>query len=465
MFKKLFALVAFIAVIAFANANTIHVKVLDSNLDTLTKLKIKYFVDGYLLVKDSVQLTSLNKNQIQFNTGNYFGYAEFELSSSKNAIGFIINPSETKMEISFSIDDFKKDKISIQNSRDNLIYTKLLEYKRKFDKTIGELKFKRDTQSRFDSLFLNKLLQHENSVEKNYNLMNVVCDSVLKFDTLLYTAIIADFLKTPTGAYFPKLRKDFDNYDALLHWHYFDFIDFSNPLILNHPALTIKINEYFSWYTFNNNISQKEGIDMIMKKAESNHQVHNFLFNHLLEYFLNLNLDDAVKYIYDKYADGCGLQLSTQKMKEIGGIIYTNVNSKIPDIVANDSKGEIRSLLNVASKNKYTLVYVWTSWCHACQTKTPKIVEITNPFLKKGLSVFSISLDDKKDNWLSAILKYRIESWTNTSELVPIQNSNAILKLNIRTTPKIYIVDKNGIIVAKDIFGDDLQKKLSELLK
>lgn len=465
MYKKLSVLATFIVAIISANANTIRIKVTDSIPSTETKLILKYFVDGNLLVKDSVLINSLNKNQIEFNTGNYFGYAELVLNSAKNAIGFIINPSETKMEISFNMDEFKNDIISVQNSRDNLIYSSLLEYKKKFDKTIGEIRFKRDMQNRFDSLYLNKLLQHENLIEKNYNLMNVICDSVLKYDTTFYTSIIADFLKTPTGTYFPSLRKDFDNYDALLHWHYFDFIDFSNPLILNHPALIIKIKDYFSWYTFNNNFSQQEGIDVIMKKAENNPVVRNFLFNYLLEYFLNLNLDEAVKYIYEKYADGCGLQLSSQKLKEISGIIYTNINSKIPDIVSTDSKGEIRSLLVESAKNKYTLVYVWTSWCHACQTKTPKIVEISNPFLKKGLGVFSISLDDKKDNWLSAILKYKIESWTNTSELVPIQNSNTIVKLNIRTTPKIYIIDKNGIIIAKNIYGEDLQKKLVELFK
>ncbi len=465
MYKKITLIAVLFTSIIFANANSLSIRVTDSIISLDTKISLKYYKEGYLTTTDSFFITKENKDKLNFNVNDYFGYAEISLSNSKEPIGFIINPKEKNIDISFSLEEFSKNKIVIQNSRDNVLYASLLDYRAKFDKTINEIKYKRATQSRFDSVFLNKMLLYENQLQNNYNQMNLLCDSILKYDTTLYTAIVADFLKTPTGSYFPEYRKYFDNYDALLHWHFFDYIDFSSPDILHHPALALKINEYFERYTENNNISQTEGIDMIMQKAAANPTVRNFMFNHLLEYFLNINLDFNVKYIYDKYADGCGLQLSSQKLKEIGGIIYTNISSKIPDIVANDSKGEIRSLLNESSKNKYTLVYIWTSWCNACQTKTPKIVEISNSFLKKGLGVFSISLDDKKDNWLSSILKYKLDSWTNVSELIPIQNSNVILKLNIRTTPKLFIIDKNGIIISKDLFGDDLQKKLTELLK
>ena len=81
------------------------------------------------------------------------------------------------------------------------------------------------------------------------------------------------------------------------------------------------------------------------------------------------------------------------------------------------------------------------------------------------MGVFAISIDEKKEDWLLAIQKYKTNNWINIAELVSLKKSIVLPKLNIRTTPKLFIIDKNGIIISKDLFGDDLQKKLTELLK
>jgi len=63
------------------------------------------------------------------------------------------------------------------------------------------------------------------------------------------------------------------------------------------------------------------------------------------------------------------------------------------------------------------------------------------------------------------IQKYKINNWVNVAELTSLQNSTILPKLNIRTTPKIFIIDKNGIIVAKDVTADELKLKFTQLLK
>jgi peroxiredoxin len=234
--------------------------------------------------------------------------------------------------------------------------------------------------------------------------------------------------------------------------------------ILNYPALASKINEYFSFYCDNTISAYKEGTDVLMSKI-SNEQIKNYVFNHILNIFLTKNSDALVTYLYDKYSDGCGVRLPAEKMNEFSSIVQTQVGASIPNIILNDTKSELVGLQNFVAKNKYTVVYVWMASCHACQTKTPKLEQVISPYLKKGLGVYSISLDEKKEDWYDAVLKYNIQNWTNVCELTSLQNSSVLPKLNIRTTPKLFIIDKSGKIVAKDIFGDALSSKLIELLK
>jgi thiol-disulfide isomerase/thioredoxin len=453
-------LLLFTAVRAFS----FSVELLEQQIAAPFTLLLKtYTPDGYLADTDSITVTQQNFKNMAFNTQNYTGYAELSMSNQKNYIGLIISKNEPDFKLQFSIEDFKKGDITFLNTKENLLYTSLLDYKRQFEKAISQINYNRHTQDPLDSFFLNKMLQYEQQYELTYNKMNIVCDSLLKIDTATFVYLIADFLKTPTALYVPNLNQYFDNYAALLHRHFFDYIDFSNPNILKHPALKAKITEYFDNYCSNSNISLNSGIDILMAKCRANETVKSYVFNTLADLFLSRNNDPEITYLNQKYADGCGIQLPAEKLREFSGIVQTQVGQKIPDIVSYDAKNNLTSIYNEAAKNRYTVVYVWMSSCHACQTRTPQIAELTAPYLKKGLGVFSISLDDKKEAWLAAILKYKIENWTNISELTPLQNSSILAKLNIRATPKIFIINNIGTIIAKDIYGVELENKLKQL--
>jgi len=459
----LLSILLFIAVFSL-NAQTLKIQVSDSIIAKPEYLWLKVYSNGIFTLKDSVLVSNQNKNNISFNIGNYIGYTElFYKNKNANGLGFIYNFKERDFLIKFTIAEFDKGELTFLNSIENLKNMQLQEANKQADAALIELKAKYLKQNRFDSFSINKLLIYERNFELLADIKNQLCDSIIKKDTFLFSKTIADFIKTPTANSNKQLKKYFDNYDAMLHWHYFDAIDFSNPLTLNHPAYNSKIEEYFTKYCDKNSFAQ--GVDVLMKKATANDVVKNYTFNYLIDYFLNRKQDALITYLNEKYADGCGLKLEAEKLKEFSSIVQTQIGAKIPDVISYDNKNEIHSLYNEAEKNKYTLVYIWTSWCHACQKHTPIILEISDAYKKKGLGVFAISLDEKKEDWLLAIQKYKINNWVNVAELTSLQNSTILPKLNIRTTPKIFIIDKNGIIVAKDVTADELKLKFTQLLK
>ena len=462
--KKYLVLTVLLFTAVFSiQSQTLKIQVSDSVIAKAEYLWVKIYNDGVFTIKDSIVVTDQNKNNINFNIGNYIGYAELLYAKNdKDGLGFIYNYKERDFIIKFSAAEFEKGELTFLNSIENLKNMQLQETKKQSDAAYIELKANSIKRSKFDSFSINKLLTYERNFEFLSDTKNWLCDSIIKRDTFLFSKTIADFIKTPTAVSNKQLKKYFDNYEALLHWHFFDAINFSNPLILNHPSYNNKIDEYFTQYC--DKATYIQGVDVLMAKAATNDKVKTYTFNYLLDFFLNRKQDALITYLNEKYSDGCGLKLDAEKLKEFSSIVQTQVGAKIPDIVSYDNKNEIHSLYNESVKSKYTLVYIWTSWCHSCQKNTPKLVEITEAFRKKGLAVFAVSLDEKKEDWLLSIQKYKISNWINVAELVPLQKSTVISKLNTRTTPKIFLIDNSGKIIAKDISLEDLKTKLEQLL-
>ncbi len=158
------------------------------------------------------------------------------------------------------------------------------------------------------------------------------------------------------------------------------------------------------------------------------------------------------------------------RRKAIKGSILRRQNSRLMKkdiqnlaVSAKSIDGKTFDLKFVLKKNKYVLLEFWASWCGPCLKEVPHMKKAYQEFNAKGFEIFSFSLDDDRQLWVSASESIA-PPWINVCDLKAYE-SPAALKFGVQIIPRNFLLDKDGKIIASDLRGEALSAKLEELLK
>jgi peroxiredoxin len=138
----------------------------------------------------------------------------------------------------------------------------------------------------------------------------------------------------------------------------------------------------------------------------------------------------------------------------------TAIGNQAPDFSCPDENGKQVSLSSF--RDRYVLVDFWASWCGPCRLENPAIVKAYHKYHDNGFDILGVSLDDTRTDWLLAIKKDGL-NWTQVSDLLGWKCAPAAL-YGVKAIPMNFLLDKNGIIVAKGLRDEELEHKLAELL-
>jgi peroxiredoxin len=134
-----------------------------------------------------------------------------------------------------------------------------------------------------------------------------------------------------------------------------------------------------------------------------------------------------------------------------------------PDFTMNDETGNPVKLSDIYSKNEYTLIDFWASWCGPCRRENPNVVATYNNFKSKGFGVFGVSLDADKEKWLQAVADDQL-TWPHVSDLKGWKNEAAAM-YSVNSIPANLLVDKTGKIIERNLREEKLPETIAELLK
>ena len=126
------------------------------------------------------------------------------------------------------------------------------------------------------------------------------------------------------------------------------------------------------------------------------------------------------------------------------------------DFAMTDVNGNTKKLSDVVGQNELLIVDFWASWCPDCRKENPFVVSVYKDFHSKGLDVFSVSLDTDRDKWLAGIEADGLVWENHVSDLKGWGNGASDIYAVV-AIPDNVIIDRNGIIVARNLHGDDLR--------
>ena len=182
----------------------------------------------------------------------------------------------------------------------------------------------------------------------------------------------------------------------------------------------------------------------------------------LLEVFMIENKvnKDSIIDVYESFSNRI-------KVSDVGKNIadllsqYENpieVGEIAPDFTAPSINGDDVSLSEEVSNNNVTLLDFWAAWCRPCRVENPNLVRLYKAYNKNGFDIIGVSLDRTKEQWEQAVEDDNL-LWTQVSNL-NFWNDPIARRYSIRAIPQSFLINKEGVVIGKNLRGNDLEESI-----
>lgn len=140
--------------------------------------------------------------------------------------------------------------------------------------------------------------------------------------------------------------------------------------------------------------------------------------------------------------------------------VAVGIGSMAPEISEVTPDGKTASLSSF--RGNYVLLDFWAAWCRPCRGENPTVLKNYNKYKSKGFTIFQVSLDKTKEDWVKAIEKDGLGAWTHVSDLKYWQSVHSA-KYGVRSIPSNFLINPEGKIIAINLRGPSLGQKLAEI--
>ncbi|MFN6945265.1 MAG: redoxin domain-containing protein [Cytophagaceae bacterium] len=236
---------------------------------------------------------------------------------------------------------------------------------------------------------------------------------------------------------------------------------FTDPEYARGDMILSKVSNYLQRFAQPNLDSWRASFNTLLAQAPKGTPGREALYISFVKLVLPYDSDYA-----RKLAEGYHEEYPSS---EIAGKMLANipkgkpdVGDVAPDFTLTDPEGNLVKLSSL--RGQVVLLDFWASWCGPCRMENPNVVKAYHKFKDRGFTVFNVSLDNNKNNWVQAIEKDGLV-WTNHASDLQGWKSPIAQLYHVKGIPSTFLIDKDGRIIATNLRGVSLEEMLEKVCK
>jgi len=434
-----------------------------------TSLILGYYFNKQMFVKDTIQVD-------ENGTGTFAGEEPLD-----GGIYIVYLPDKSYFDLLISDDqDFslettagdlvKSQKISGSSESGNFLqYQRFLNVKQEEAKTVQE-KLK-DLEK--DSPEYNKVIEELRAIKKE------VDDKMELTIEQNSGTFLANFLRSTKDVEVPDfdLPENSANKDSVFQvkrynyyvTHYFDNIDLNDDRLLRTPVFTSRLERYFTKLLVQHPDTLYRKANYVIGKSE-NDKVRRYLIQYLFNMANEskvMGMDAMVVNLAERYylsgeAEWADSTFLSKLQERVSKLKPNLIGKKAPDLKLQSIDGQIFKLSEVRAP--ITILVFWEPSCGHCKTEIPKLKTLVwDKYQKDGIKIFAVYTQVEQTEWKEFIEKHDLYEWMNVYD--PYQRSNFRNLYDIYSTPTIFVLDKDKMIIGKRIGAEQLPGFIDYQLK
>ncbi|MDP3434728.1 MAG: thioredoxin-like domain-containing protein [Bacteroidota bacterium] len=247
--------------------------------------------------------------------------------------------------------------------------------------------------------------------------------------------------------------------------HFFDNIDFTDRQLLNTPILEQKMGFYFRQMVPPLVDSIKARVNQVLEKSRANEEMYQWVIRYLYQFYRESPVPgntEVYNFIGEQFIinepnrwnDGAFVEKVRDRVAKAK---LNPVGTPATNLKLQTLEGKTVDLYSIEAPK--TILYFFNPGCEACHAVTEKLFKIYQQYKPKGIQVFAVYVDRKKDEWVNYTSAKGLD-WVNVYD--PTGTKGIEQKYDIYAIPMIYVLDQDKKVIAKDLPVEKLEECLKE---
>jgi len=458
--KKHLSLLIVIITVLTARAQNFVVQITVDDIQDSVGYLGYHFADKRF-VKDTAEIQS--NGQVMFTGNSPFDPGLYFFYTPNVYFEFIVNEPEIILQTKGG--DYVSN-MNVISSGENKIFNEMQLFVTKKRLEYGKLASRVDSLD-LDSLakvqFSDQLTAIDSTVKKYQN------DLVDQYPGTFVSRMVAAMQKPdiPDSLMGDGPEKNLSRYLYYKN-HYFDGIDLTDAGLLHTPIYNQKIMEYLDKVILQDPDSTIQEIDFLINSVSQNEEIYRYMLVTLSNKYETspvMGMDKVFVHIVETYyLTGSASWADDELLKKLSERILTIkpnfIGNQAPQLVLNDTLLTSISLYDIDAE--YIVLYFYDPDCGHCKKKTPVLYEAYGNLRGKNVEILAINITTDAERWKEYINENEFD-WINLMD--SHNTSNFRYYYDVRSTPTLYILDRDKIIIAKKLDAGQVEEFITRQMR